>query len=274
MNHGNTFPAYDGQEEDRRNGDYRPSQNNYGGRHNQNNQGNQGGGERQSYGSQNNYNRNNGQGSQGGYNRNNYQNNNQGGYQNNGGQNNHRFERKPETDLSLYKPYAFTANNDIPEEVMSRICDIMRDLERRGYTLRTGGMEGPEDTAEKAVEKKEIHLPWKDFNEKKSKFTWTSERAMAVAKMFHPAFDSMKKGVQIFLAKNARLVLGNKVDSPALFLLTWTEDGAESAREKTARTGFSGHPISIASALRIPIFNFGREGSFDRFDHYLSTLDD
>lgn len=267
-----TFPAYGGQDEDRRSGQYNPTNptNNYGRDSGQGSQGGQGGYPSNSY---------NPPPNQGGYpqRQGGYQgNNNQGGNKQWGGNNQgggaSKFQRKPETDLTLYKPYAFVVNDEIPKEVMERIAELFKRLEDMEYTMRVGGMKGPDEYAESCVKKKEVHLPWRGFNDKESKFTWTSERAVAVAKMFHPAFDSMKKGVQTFLAKNARLILGDKVNSPALFLITWTEDGAESSREKTSRTGFAGHPIAIASALGIPIFNFGRDDAFERLDRYLASI--
>ena len=222
----------------------------------------------------------------GNYNQGGYQqgNSNQGGYQqnNNGGyskpwQNNRQngggggFKRKPDDDLTLYKPYACTGNQNCPPEIMEKFVRIAKKLEELGYTARVGGMDGIEDTVEKAINKKEVHLPFKDFNQKQSKFTYNSERAFAVAKMFHPTFDSMKKGVQCFLAKNARLLLGDRMNSPALFLVCWSEDGVESGKMKTNQTGFAGHPIAIAGALGIPIFNLARPDTEDRINFIIES---
>lgn len=219
-----------------------------------------------------------------------YGNNSNGGYQNNQGgqkpwqkqgwQNNRggngggggNWQKKPwqgrqeETDLTLYKPYACTGNTECPPEILEKFDRVAKKLEELGYTVRVGGMDGIEDRIEKLVQKKEVHLPWKGFAEKDSRFTYNSERAFAIAKMFHPTFDSMKKGVQAFLAKNARLILGDKMNSPALFLVCWTEDGVETAKEKTAKTGFGGHPIAIASAVGIPVFNLAKPDAEQRIN--------
>ena len=181
------------------------------------------------------------------------------------------FKRPEETDMTLYKPYAATGNKDCPPEILRKFEELAKMLETQGYTARIGGLEGIEETVEKTQVKQELILPFKEFNQKQSKFTWASERAFAIAKMFHPTFDSIKKGAQYFLAKNARLILGDKMNSPALFLICWTEDGAESAREKTSRTGFSGHPIAIASAIGIPIFNLGKPDAEQRLKLYLES---
>lgn len=273
---GTTFPAYPGQEQDR-------SGDQHGTRYGNSNQSEEG----QSQNNGNWQNRQSGNGGGGGGswqgNRNqNYQGGNGGGgggwkgNQGQGGGNwqgkgGGKFQRAPETDLTLYKPYTIVANNEMPSEIAAKFEEIAKRLEQREYTVRVGGMEGIDDRIEKAIKKIEVHLPWREFNGKQSKFTYNSERAFAVAKMFHPTFDSMKKGIQAFLAKNARLILGDKVNSPALFLLCWTEDGAESIRERTAKTGFSGHPIAIASALGIPIFNLAKSDAEQRLNFLVES---
>lgn len=186
-----------------------------------------------------------------------------GGWQGNKGGGNWK-DRPKETDMSLYKPYAIVANNDAPAEILVKFQEIAHYLESKGYTLRTRGMEGADDAVEKTVQRIEVHLPWREFNGKQSKFTFNTDRAFAIAKMFHPTFDTMKKGIQAFLASNARLVMGDKMVSPALFLICWTEDGAESIRSRTSRTGFAGHPIAIASALGIPVFNLSKPDAQQR----------
>lgn len=256
---GTTFPSYPGQEQ---NQDSRQQ----GGWQNRQQGGYQGG-------QQNSYQGNQETQSQGGWQGN--QGRQQGGWQKKpwDGQKKKWDKRPEDNDLTLYKPYAATGNQDAPDHIKAKFAEIAKKLEGYGYTARVGGMEGLEEVVEKAVEKKEVHLPWREFNGKNSPFTFNSDRAFAVAKQFHPTFDGMKKGIQAFLAKNARLILGNKMNSPALFLLCWTEDGVESIRNKTARTGFTGHPIAIASALGIPVFNLGNQDAEQRFNIYLeSTL--
>ena len=185
------------------------------------------------------------------------------------------FTRPVETDFTIYKPYAVTGNRDMPEHLIAKMVELVKKLEGLGYTLRTGGLEGVEEAVENAATietKKEVILPFRDFNQKKSKFTYVSDRAHAVAKMFFPSYDTIKKGAQLFLAKNARLVMGNNMTSPALFLLCWTEDGVEAARDRTMRTGFTGHPIAIASTIGIPVFNLGNPSAEQRLSLYLESL--
>lgn len=262
MMYGTTFPKPDNfDDHDHRGG--QQSQGSY-----SNNQfGNNGGWEKKPWNNnqQNNQRQNNGGGNWG----------NRGGNQGGGGNWGNKsggFQRKPETDFSLYLPYAATGNQNPPPEVLSRIESVVRRLNQMGFTARTGGFEGVEEAVEKTSAKKEVHLPWKGFNDKESKFTWTKERATSVARMFQPGFDALKKPVQTFLAKNARLILGDSVASPALFLIVWTEDGCNTIKRRNAQTGFAGHPIAIASALGIPIYNFQNPEDERRLNEYLDHL--
>ena len=95
---------------------------------------------------------------------------------------------------------------------------------------------------------------------------------MQAAKTYHPTFDNLKPAVQAFLGKNARMVLGNKLNSNALFLLCWSEDGAELKKDVVARTGNIGHTILIANSIGIPVFNLGKEGTKERIHNYLSMI--
>lgn len=168
----------------------------------------------------------------------------------------------------IYKPYVGTGNPNTPGDILETFKEISELLDQNEYTVRTGGMEGPDDVFAQASHK-ELILPWKGFRGLESKFTFTSPEAKYFAKMFHPAYDSMKETVQTFLAKNVRMVMGQNLKSPALFVITYTEDGSETGFQVTPKTGNTGHVISIASALRLQVFNFGNTDAKDRLFRYL-----
>lgn len=184
------------------------------------------------------------------------------------------FQRKEEVlDPTIYLPCAVTGNKDAPPEILTKVKELVAFLNDHGFTVRTG-CDGPVELAadEAATQKRERILPWRDFEEKESKLTWNSERAHCIAKMYHPTYDTMKKGVQHILAKNARLILGDKMVSPARFLLIWTEDGIEHVRNKTAKTGLVGHTIAIASASGVPIYNLGNPTAEQRLREYVTQI--
>ena len=176
---------------------------------------------------------------------------------------------KPKDEfIGLYQAYVGTGNKDTPDNIISTFKRIAEELENLGYIARTGGMDGPDNVFE-AVKNVELHLPWKGFNNKDSKFTFNSDNAKHIAKMFHTSFDTLKPAIQAMLAKNARLVLGKDLKSPAMFVICWSADGAETKLEKTASTGNVGHVIAIANAMRIPVFNFGKRDAESRLKNFL-----
>lgn len=195
---------------------------------------------------------------------------NKGGF-NKGGFNrgNWKKQEEDEGDPALYKPYVISGNPNPPAEVVESITKIAKELEAKGYTVRLGGFDGIEDTVEKATTKHEVHLPWRGFNEKESKFTFTPQRAKDIAKLFHPSFDGLKPVIQTFLAKNVRMVMGKDLKGPSLFAIIWSEDGAEKDSEKSFKTGNVGHLLSIANDLRIQVFNFGKPDAEARLRAFL-----
>lgn len=206
-------------------------------------------------------------------------------YDNRGGGGGNRFNRGggrqseenfDESKVRLYKAYACTGNREAPPDVLNRLKELARDLEEFGYTLRVGGMDGPEDSAKQMVKDVEYHvpfLPWKDFDKYSVKSYFNTKEIQCLAKMFHPTYDGLKPAIQAFLSKNVRVLLGKDLKSPVRFVVGWSEDGAELSNERTARTGTFGHVVSIAAAMKIPVFNFGKPDAELRLRHFLEIPD-
>lgn len=207
---------------------------------------------------------NNNNGNGGGYNKFNNQQNN-----NTEGGSNYSKKDEPLPEPKFYKSYVGTGNDKVPAEVAGQIKRLANELEAFGYTVRTGGGTGCDEVFEASAKDIELHLPWKGFNNKESKLTFSSPMAKAIARMFHPAYDGLKFTVQGMLAKNSRLVLGKDLTSPAMFVLCWSEDGCESGETKTSKTGFVGHVIAIATAMKIPVFNLGKPDAEKRLKQHL-----
>lgn len=180
-------------------------------------------------------------------------------------------KRETPEDLNpeFYKPVAIAFNNDAPESLVPVIEAITAKLNELGYTARLGGNLNIEELVEKNIERKEIHLPWRNFNEKESKLTFNTKPSFILAKQFSPVYDRLPDAVKAILARNVRLILGNNLKSPLLFLITWSRDGVESAKYRTAQTGNVGHVIAMADMLRVPIFNISKQDSIDRLKQYL-----
>lgn len=189
-----------------------------------------------------------------------------------GGGNDWKKPKPEEIDPTLYITAAFTGNKEAPQDILEKVKALAQFLESKGFTIRVGG-DGPvEEAAEKAVSKKELILPWKGFAEKDSQLTWSIERAHHIAKLFHPTYDQLKKGVHGILAKNARLVMGHKMLSPSTVLVVWTADGVEKSRDVTTTTSFAGHPIKIANAAGIPVFNLGNPSAEQRLHDFVASM--
>ena len=187
------------------------------------------------------------------------------------------FQRKVWTaeelaNAKLYKSVVITGNETPPPVVQQALQRIIPEIEKHGYVIRSGGMKGVENEVEQLARNVEIHLPWKGFDGKESKHTYTSEEAKEFAKRYHPAWDQAKPVVQTFCAKNVRLMLGKDLKSPTQILIIWSDDGVEHARERTAKTGMTGIAVSIATELRIPVFNLQRPDAEQRLMAYLNQV--
>ena len=222
---------------------------------------------------------------------NNYQGNNNGGYQNsaprsqqytsnsqygnrnNGGYQNRNFNRSnepiDESKVKLYKSYVGTGNRDAPESVLKQMHELANQLSQFGYILRSGGLDGPDLAFEAGSKDTELHLPWKDFNQRKAYSYFNSQENKVLAKMFQPTFDGLKPAIQAFLCKNVRCIMGKDLKSPVRFMVLWSNDGAEHSKDIVQATGQMTHLIKIASAMKIPVFNLGRQDAEQRLKHYL-----
>ena len=182
-----------------------------------------------------------------------------------------RMHQPPVENPVLYQPYAVMGNKEIPPKAMEDLIRITHKLKELGFIHRTGIVEGVEEAIDKAVYGGEVYLPWKGFGNRESKNTFNSPLAKGIAKKFAPNlnWETLKPAIQAFMAKNVRVLTGQNCNSLAMFLLCWSEDGAESATEKTFATGNLGHAISVAAAHRIPIFNLGKPDAEKRLYQFL-----
>ena len=227
-------------------------------------------------GNQNQRNQNSGYQNQGGYNNNrNFNNNNQGGYNkgnyqggnhnfNNGGGYQKKsfggFSKDKEVDLTnytLYKPFSIFCNDNAPPEILARAKDVLLFLYNHGFTTRASCLTGSEKQILEYIpkDKLELYIPWKDFDNRDTKFYFNDKVSQHVAKMFHKSYDTLKPPVQAFLAKNVRMILGEKAKSRTSLIIVWSEDGAADVNQVTFKTGNISHPIAVASAVHIPVFN-------------------
>lgn len=170
----------------------------------------------------------------------------------------------------IYYPFFVFSIEPLPPAIVEKAKVVAALLEETKFTLRTDTVGELAKIFESVLTRKEDYLPWNDFNDKKSKFAFNTESSKILAKLYSPKFDEMKKAVQAFQARNARGILGQNVKSPIHLAIVWSADGAQHIKERTVKSSFIAHPLAIASALRIPIFNLERDDCIDRLNQFLA----
>jgi hypothetical protein len=171
----------------------------------------------------------------------------------------------------LYLPFIAVFDGKMPESFKESLKPLIKDLSDAGYTVRITSVKNTEEVFNTNFARKELVLAWQGFEDQQADNYFNTPNSYEIAKKFHPTYDSMKPVVQAFLARNARLVLGKELKSVPLFMLTWTADGAETFIEKTSRTGFIGHPMSMCHSLHIPVFNLAKPDAEARLrKHFLN----
>lgn len=170
----------------------------------------------------------------------------------------------------IYYPFFVFSIEPLPPAIIEKAKEAATLLEAAHFTLRTDTVGELAKVFEPIMTRKEDYLPWNEFNDKKSKFAFNTESSKILAKLYSPKFDEMKKPVQAFQARNARSVLGQNVKSPIHLAIVWSPDGAQHIKERTAKSAFIAHPLALASALRIPIFNLERQDCIERLKEFLA----
>ncbi len=167
----------------------------------------------------------------------------------------------------MNKHYTGVGSRDVPAEISDKITEIAKWLAQKGYILRSGGADGCDSDFEKGCDqgngKKEIYLPWKDFNDNKSPLLFTPE-AFRLAATIHPVWDNLKPGAKYLHSRNCHQVLGQDLKTPSLFLVCWTENGEKKGGTATA--------ITLAENNDIPVFNLGSKTGLTKLRKYCKKL--
>ena len=118
--------------------------------------------------------------------------------------------------------------------------------------LRSGGAEGADTAFEFGATlgqgRKEIYLPWKNFNGRiNGELLEPSLESYDLAKTFHPRFSYLSQGSKKLIARDGHQVMGKDLMTPCDMVICWTKDGKA--------TGGTGQAIRIADAYDIPVYN-------------------
>jgi hypothetical protein len=143
--------------------------------------------------------------------------------------------------------YAGIGSRETPLEIKEKIKVVVEHLNSLDYTLRSGGAPGADTFFEEFAEKKEIYLPWREFNGNDSPLYRPIKESMEMAMKYHPNWYRLSVGARKLMARNCQQVLGQNLNLPVDFVVCWTKDGG--------KTGGTGQALRIADDLNIPIYN-------------------
>lgn len=169
----------------------------------------------------------------------------------------------------LNRIYTGVGSRETPFEVLKQIAHIAQSLSVYGFTLRSGGADGADKAFELDSIKKEIYLPWPNFNNNNSKLFVISEKARKIASEHHPVWSKLKPPIQNLHARNAYQVLGYDLNKPSDFTVCWTQDGCETRKQRTFKTGGTGTAIAISDTYGVPVFNLKNSDAYGRLKEFL-----
>jgi hypothetical protein len=145
------------------------------------------------------------------------------------------------------RAYAGIGSRETPAEVLALMTAAARELDRQGWTLRSGGAKGADTAFAQGVSSVRKQI----FTARDS----IPEDAFGMAADAHPAWGACSDYARRLHARNVMQVLGHELDDPSKFVLCWTPDGAETAEETSRHTGGTGQAIRIACMHNVPVFN-------------------
>ena len=156
--------------------------------------------------------------------------------------------------------YAGIGSRRTPQDVLVLMEAAARQLQNRGYVLRTGGADGADAAFQRgAAGVAEIYLPWPRFNGVNSPLCTVDAAALQLAATIHPAWAKLSQGAQKLHARNCYQILGRGLDDPVRFVLCW-HDGS----------GGTMQAVRLAESRGIPVFNLRDAATRARIEAFIS----
>ena len=153
--------------------------------------------------------------------------------------------------------YGGVGARSTPLVILRKMTEVAEKLQYKGYHLRSGYAKGA-DTAweEGAGRNKQIFKP---ASRQGPHDYPTLPKAYEIAGKHHVAWEYLPDWHKDLIARNVHIVLGSQLDNPSEFLLAWTEDGIFTTKDRTKKSGGTGHTIEIACEHGIPVFNLNNK---------------
>jgi len=139
------------------------------------------------------------------------------------------------------KYYAGIGSRKTPDDILNKMVDIADDLEKRGYTLRSGGAIGADQAFEFGIDK--------DENTEVLRPDDATEEAIELASLHHPAWDKCTEYAKKLHGRNVMIIMGPDLMKSVEFVVCW------SPNEEYGGTALG---IRIARKFDIPIYNLAK----------------
>lgn len=156
----------------------------------------------------------------------------------------------------MVKYFAGIGSRETPSDILVIMRGLGTLLAYRGWTLRSGGALGADTAFEEGCDiengRKEIFFA----ND-------ASKDAIEIAEHCHPAWHRCTEVARKLHGRNAMIVLGRDLRTPARFVVCWTKDGLA--------VGGTGLAIRIANRCTIPVINlFDKDKAYRELDAILA----
>jgi len=174
-----------------------------------------------------------------------------------------QFKRKEEVLEEPYIPVTMYVDSTFPQEVKEKLYNIASRLINKKVTVRINGddKEFIERLSKLSDSNVEIYIPWKGFNDLDTKHSWNTITSKHIAQTNFQAWDKIPDSVKSLMARNVRMVFGDKNNSITLCVITWSPDGASRGPEVTKDTGRSSFIIKMASRYSFPVVNTQKQNA-------------
>ena len=176
--------------------------------------------------------------------------------------------------MKPYLPYTGVGSRDTPPEFLALIKQYAKILDKKGFTLRSGGARGADSAFESVSNNKEIYFPSNNSKIDNNTYFFSESKLNEWKYMldyYYLGPRIKKEYTKNLHARNIAQVLGFDVDSPSFFLICYTPDGLENLNY-TPNSGGTRTAIFVAYKHNIPIFNIKNKCSRDNLEHLLTII--
>lgn len=175
------------------------------------------------------------------------------------------FKKKEEVVEEPYSAVAIYIDKDFPEEIKKSLIDLIGKFVAKKIVVRVNGDDKELYERIRGLSDKYIewYIPWKNFSEIESKFYYNTLTAKHLAQVNFPAWDKVPDVVKAMLARNVRMIFGDKNNSGVICLITWSQDGATKVGEISKDTGRASFSIRVANSNYYPVINTGKQGALN-----------